>query len=407
MLKTLKSISAPLASLVILLLGSGLFTTYMTVRLRMEGYDSSVAGYVTAAYYVGLFLGSFRGEKIISRLGMVPSYALFAALVSVIVLLQGLFLDPWFWVFMRFLVGLCNAALFIILESWFLMKSTKESRGKILSVYMIVFYGAVATGQLLLDSSDPRSFVPFATIAALSSLSILPLAFIKRTDQQTCEPSFLHITTLFKASPLGFLGCIISGVLLGTTFGLAPSYAKELQMNLSEIGFFMSLTILGGLALQWPLGQLSDHIDRSKVIALASFATFISSLLIVFMGNSLPGILLMLAFLYGGFSFTLYPLCLSYSCDFLNPKDFVAASGGLQIAYGLGAVIGPMTAPFSMEAFGPGGLYLYFAAISLLFGMGVILTRGKKIALAKKTQVPFVPLPEIPVASDLKKPDKK
>lgn len=395
--KILKSIIAPLISLLILVLGTGFFMTYLTVRLRLEGFGTAAAGYVTAAYYGGLFLGSFKSEKYISRLGLIKSYALFAVITAVLSMLQGLYINPWFWVILRFFGGFAMAALFIVTESWFLVKSTHETRGKVLSIYMIIFYGGIALAQLLLDIPNLSSFTPFAITGILCCVSILPIMMTNKTAPKAMEASFLNVFKLFKASPLGFIGCVISGVMLGTIYGLSPSYAKDIQMNVSEIAIYMGVTIFGGLLLQWPLGHLSDRVDRRNVIFLAAIATLLLSLAIAFQGNAYPNLLLLTALIFGGFSFTLYPLCLSHSCDFVPAKDYVAASGGLQIAYGIGAIIGPLTAPLSMRAMGPSGLYFYFCGVAGLLALFALGSLWKKKRSRHKEKYIYGNLPNSPL----------
>ncbi len=223
------SVLSPIVSLIILVLGNGLFMTYVTVRLKLAGYSSGIVGIITASYYAGILLGCVRAEKYISRIGHIRSFASFASLTAVIILLQGLFINSWYWGVLRFLSGFSMAGLFVTIESWLLVKSTTETRGKILSIYMTAFYAAQALGQFLLDVSDPLSLIPFVITAILTSLSIIPVSMTRTLAPSIEEPSFLSIFKLLKITPLGVTGCTLSGVLLGTIYGLVLFMLKKLK----------------------------------------------------------------------------------------------------------------------------------------------------------------------------------
>lgn len=402
MLGVLRSVISPIISLIILVMGSGLFMTYVTVRLRLEGYSSATVGIVSATYYAGLLLGSFRAEKIIARIGHIRAFASFASITSVCVMFQGLFVSGWLWGILRFIGGACMGGLFVAIESWLLVKSIPETRGKVLSIYMAAFYGAMAGGQFLLNISDPISLIPFAITVILSSFSVVPVSMTRTMAPVIQEPSFLNIFKLTKMAPLGMIGCTLSGMILGTVYGLLPVYAEEIQMNVTEIARLMSVTIFGGLVLQWPLGIISDHLDRRKVILISSVVTVILAVIIAILNNFIPLLLLILSGLFGGFSFALYPLCISHACDSVDHKDIVAATGGLLLAYSLGAIIGPLIAPYSITILGPKGLFIFFAIIAVLLSIAALFRIFQKPPIPEEEKVPYTNMPRTtPLASEL------
>lgn len=390
---TLKSILSPIVSLVILVAGNGLFMTYVTVRLRLEEYSTLVIGIVSAAYYAGMFLGSLRSNRLIERIGHIRAFASFASFLSVITLLQGFYVNAWSWSFLRFFNGMAMAGLFITIESWLLVRSTVNSRGKILSLYMIALYAAQSGGQFLLNVSSPISWTPYIIVAILTCLSVIPVSITRTTAPYLEEPSYLNVIQLFKISPLGVIGCFLSGIFLGCVYGLNPVYAQEIGLNIPGIATFMSLTIFGGLVLQWPLGYLSDYIDRRKVLFIDGLITIGLSIVIAWIGDFHIILLYSLIFLFGGFSFTLYPICISHACDHLEPKDFVAATGGLLLSYGVGAIIGPIIAPFSMRIFGPKGLFFFFAAIAGILSFYTLYRLIKKAPIPEEEKLPYSNIP--------------
>lgn len=368
MLALIRSLSAPLLSLFFLMMGSGLFNTFVSVRLGLEGYSHETIGIVTSAMYFGILVGSLRMDQWISRIGHIRSFIAIASFLTLFVLLQSLWMNPWYWAVLRCLGGVCIAGVFIIIESWLLIETAPNMRGGILSVYLAVLYGALSSGQFLLDFTDPHGFSPFGVIALLVALSILPVTLQKTKEPKIEESSRLNLSRLYRLSPLGFAGGVISGMVLAVIYGLVPIHIKTLGMNLSELGTFMAVLIFGGFSLQWPVGRWADKTDRRKVINTISFITAILAIGLALIEQT--SILLCLAWLFGGFSFTIYPVSMAHACEKVKEEEIVSATGGFVLSYGLGAIIGPLLAPFAMTHFGTSGVFYFIAVISL--GLGIL-----------------------------------
>ena len=376
-----------------MLLGNGLFMTYVTVRLKIDNYSNAAIGFVSASFYAGVLAGSFYANRLIERIGHIRAFAGFASILSVVSLLQGFYISIWSWSLLRAVNGAMMAGLFITIESWLLVKSTPKIRGKVLAIYMTALYASQSLGQFLLNVSDPLSWVPYILIAILTCLSVIPVSLTKAAAPVTSEPSYLKFTKLLKISPLGVIGCFLSGIMLGAVYGLGPLYAQEIGLNLKDIALFMSIIIFGGLVLQWPIGHISDYIDRRKILLIVGLLTTATSILIAILDAYNIYLLFGIVFLFGGFSFTLYPLCISHTCDHLEPKDFVAATGGLMIAYGLGAIIGPLIAPFSFRLFGAKGLFIYFAIIAGILAFYAFIRLFRLPPIPSEEKLPYANLP--------------
>ncbi len=365
MIPLIRSLIAPFLSLILLILASGLCSTLISIRLEMEGYSHETIGLVTASLYVGIFVGSIWIDRWISKMGHIRSFVTFAGMTTGLILLQSMWVDPTFWIILRFLGGICTAGIFVVIESWLLMQSIPALRGMILSVYLGVFYAALSLGQLLINISDPMTAQPFWIIAALSASSILPLV-LKKIPQPKMESGSprLKSSELFKISPFGLIGVFISGILLAAIYGLVPIYAKEIGMNISEIGNLMALLIFGGLIFQWPLGKLASQNNRRGVLMLSSVFTAIIGCAIALSGHLSPNLLLVLIFLFGGFSFTIYPLSMAHACEKVADHQLVSATGGFVLSYGIGAIAGPIMAPIAMNCIGCHGLFYFLAIIA-------------------------------------------
>lgn len=369
MLALLKSFFAPLLSLVFMISASGLFNTFVSLRLEIEKYSTEEIGIVTSALYIGILLGSLKMDRWIYKKGHVKAFVILALVSIVLTLAQAAWVNSWYWAFIRVLCGICTAGVFIVIESWLLMMSPPNLRGFILSVYLAVFYVSLSSGQLLIDLSDPAGKTPFFIVAGLLTLSIFPISLKKGCAPQVGEVTKLSMVQLFRISPHGFLGGVISGMLLAVVYGLGPVFASSVGMNFSEIGLFMAVLIFGGFSLQWPFGRWADKTDRRKVLNIASFATTLLGLIIGSLNGTSFAFLLVLAWLFGGFSFTIYPISMAYACERVKENQIVSATGGFVLSYGMGAIAGPLLAPLFMNRLGPEGLFYFISFITLILGL--------------------------------------
>ncbi len=369
MFALLRSLAAPLLSLVFMMMASGLFNTFVSIRLEIEGFSVEDIGIVAASMYLGILLGSLWIDRWISRVGHVRSFVAFAAALTFLILSQAFWINPWYWSLIRLLGGVCMAGVFIVIESWLLMGSAPHLRGAILSIYLAVLYAALSCGQLLIDLSDPAGPYPFCIAAVFLTASILPVSLLKISPPKLTQTERLGLMQLYRISPHGFLGGVISGMLLAVIYGLGPVYAREIGMGVSEIGTFMAVLIFGGFSLQLPMGRWADKTDRRRVLNIASFVTTLLALSIGLIETPPPLLLLGLAWLFGGFAFTLYPLSMAYACEKVKEGQLIAATGGFVVSYGLGAIGGPLLAPLAMDLFGTAGLFYFLAAITFVLGI--------------------------------------
>jgi len=382
MFNFLKSIMAPMISLFILILGNGFLMTLVPLRADLEGFSSETMGYLAAAYFGGMLLGALKINKVIEGVGHVRAFAFFASVISILTLLQGLFVNPLFWIIARFLFGLCMAGIFVTIESWLLVQSSIKMRGIALSIYMTIFYAAQSASQLFLGIFDLHSLLPFCFIVILASLSVLPVTIIKTKAPIVHEHSILSPIKLFKLSPLALIAAIFSGLILGPIYGLLPIYAQTANYSTHQTSLVMGTIIFGGLAFQWPIGAFSDRTDRRKVLLFSSVLACLLALFVCLFPQMSFSLFLIFSTLLGGFCFVLYPLSVSHACDLVDSKELVAATGAVLFSYGIGSIIGPILASYSMKMFG--GIALFY----FLFINASLLAAITFIRIVAKTQVP-------------------
>lgn len=353
---------------VLLLLGSGLLGTLLGVRAGIEGFTTVTVGIIMSAYFVGYLAGSRIGPRFIHRVGHIRTYAAFAAIAAAAAGLHAIFVSPFTWIVLRALTGVCLAGLYIVMESWINASASNRNRGHLLSIYMIVNLSGLALGQQLLNLFEPAGFQLFMLSSLLISLSLVPFALTNRTAPKVPASGRLGMRALLRISPLGIIGCFAVGMSNGAFWGMAPIFAHAIGLSVADIAIFMSVVILGGIAGQWPVGQLSDMLDRRIVIVIGSVFCAILSAAIYLCSRQSELVLFSLGFLFGGFALTLYSLCVAHTDDTMERTDLVEASGALLGAFGLGAIFGPAASSLVMTAIGAEGLFLYIAAVTVCLG---------------------------------------
>jgi MFS family permease len=360
MLGTARSVGTLLLAIFMLMAGGGFLATLISLRLEAAGFPALVIGLVATAYFAGLVIGSVLAFSVVARVGHIRAFATFVSLFSATSLSYAILLDPMFWSLLRLIEGFCMAGVFICLESWLNERADTDTRGSILSFYMIALYAGQAIGQFLLNLGDAWPAMPFIAASILLSLAVIPVTLTRIAAPDLPEGRIMRLGPLYRTSPLGVVGAGATGMMMGAFYGLGAVFARGAGLSDAGTALFMSATILGGVALQWPLGRLSDLMDRRKVIFGAFVATLAICLAIFLLAEGRHQLMLAGA-LYGGAAFALYPLCVAHTNDHLGSKQRVAATGGLVLVYSAGAAAGPLPGAALMDILGARGLFLFIA----------------------------------------------
>lgn len=356
------SVWALLFGMGMLLLGNGLQGSLLGVRAAEEAFGSTVTGIVMSGYFVGFLLGSQIAPRTIRRVGHLRVFAAIASLASIAILVQSLLVTPLVWGLMRVVTGYCLASSYIVAESWLNDRVTNEHRGGLLAVYMIVSYFGMGGGQLLLNAGSPMSHDLFILVSVLISFAAIPilLSITPQPLQENAEA--LGVRALYRISPLGLVGSFGSGVLQGAVFGMGAVYARSAGLSVAQVSVFMFVLIAGAAVLQWPIGKLSDRMDRRKVITGLALFGVAASIAAIGATWLKPDLLLPLAIFIGAGPMLLYSLFIAYTNDYLRPEQMVAASSTLILIFGLGAILGPSVSGALMDVIGPAGFLWVLAA---------------------------------------------
>lgn len=351
--------------LALLMVPTGLQGSLLGIRAGIEGFDPTVTGFVMSAYYVGFVVGSRRAPALLTRIGHIRTFSALAAIAAVTVLAHAAVIHPLAWAGFRVANGFAMSGLYITVESWLNAEAANEIRGRILSIYLVIVYGGMALGALLLNAADPAGYDLFVVCSALGTLAIVPLAVADRRGPRYVEPERMRIGALARLVPVGVVGCFVSGITQGEFFAAAAIYGQRIELTTGEISVFVFAYIAGGTILQFPIGALSDRVDRRVMIAATCAAA--AALALVLAEETQPGAgLWLVAFAAGGLSLPLYGLAAAHANDELTPEQVTHASGALVLAFGAGAVLGPAGGTTAMDVFGDAGFLGAFAATNVV-----------------------------------------
>jgi MFS family permease len=381
MTKTLAPVAALLLAVALLLTGNGLLGTLIPVRAQMEDFSIFSIGLLGSAYFIGFGAGCFYGPHLLRRVGHIRTFTAMASIVSAVVLGHGMIALPFPWWLMRGITGFCFAVLYVVIESWLNETSTNKTRGTVLSAYLVINLTVITVGQMMITLDDPATLGLFALASILVSVAVVPVALTESAAPRQIETVQLRIGKLFRTSPVAFVGCVGVGLANGAFWTLAPLFVQRSGYDINAVALVMSSTVLGGAIGQYPIGRLSDRMDRSELLGWVAFAAAVLSVAVILAGGLSLGVLLVAAAAWGALSFPLYAVAVAQANDHAEPTEYVEVSSGMLLAYAAGAVVGPLVATVFMKLIAAGGLYVFAAVVQLSLAMFTYrqLKRGKPL----------------------------
>lgn len=384
MREVLRSTWPLLLGLMLLMLGNGLQGTLLGIRGSLEGFTTFEMSIVMSAYFLGFFGGSRMAPELIRRVGHVRVFAALGSFISAVLILYPTVVEPWAWVIMRIIIGFSFSGVYVTAESWLNNAASNQNRGKALSLYLIVQMLGIVSAQGIVALGDPSGFVLFVIPSVLVSISFAPILLSVNPTPAFAMTKAMTLRALYRTSPLGCVGIFLLGGVFSAQFGMASVFATQSGLSIGRISTFIATIYIGALVLQYPIGWLSDRMDRRKLVAgIAAIGAIASAIGLV--AGAQYGVLLGVAFMVGGVSNPLYSLLLAYTNDFLEPDDMAAASAGLIFINGLGAIAGPVVTGWLMSSIGPRGFWLF---------VGILLAAITAYALYRMTRRPSVAVAE-------------
>lgn len=368
------SLTVPVMALSLYAVASGYLMSLIPLMLDQYGLSTDAASWLASAFYAGLLLGAMFIEPIVAKIGHKSSFIVFLLLFALTIAVMPLFATQEVWLFARFIAGMAVAGVFVVVESWLLIGDEK-SRTKRLGLYMGALYGGTTLGQLGIGAFGSQGIIPFIIILVLVLLSTTILVFGQSNSpstQQHMSLSFKHITKLNKAA---IIGCIVSGLLLGSIYGLMPLELQARHVTIEQIGILMALLVLGGMAVQpivsWASNKVSHNLLMGLFCVLGVFALGLTTLTDNKMVLAISLVLLGMA------TFSLYPIAITLGCIGMNESYIVSVTQVMLLSYSVGSVSGPMVAHSFMH--NPEGLmgYLFITLLATALYMFATSLKSK------------------------------
>ena len=394
----------------LIMMAHGFQGSLLGVRAVAENFSLAATGFMMSGYFVGYFMGARTIPNVISGVGHIRVFAAFASIASLGILIHSIFINPFTWFVLRMINGFCMVCLFTVAESWLNDRSSNKNRGKVLSIYMIILYGAMGIGMFFLNFSKPENFEPFILISVIMSSALIPILLTKRKPPNFKKLKSMSLKELYESSPLGMVGAVFYGTTQSALFTILAVYAASMNFSIFEISLVTFLLSISGATSQYPIGNLSDRYDRRLVIIYSTFAAALFALFAIFSSSTmhLPGDLgskfwfYIFLTLFAFCSLPMFSLILAHTNDFITKDKFVAAGAGLQFAFGIGAISGPFLCSLFMGWVGNNGFFIFliiFHSLIGIFGIYRMNVRPSK----ENPDSQFVPLPQTitPVGMEL------
>lgn len=376
----LAPVAALLLSVAALLLGNGLLSTLLIVRAGHEGFSTGAISAMMSFYFAGFTIGALVLPPIIVSVGHVRTFAGFAAIASMTALLHVAFVEPIAWMPLRLITGFAYAGMILATESWLNAHALPSTRGQLLSIFGVVSMGSWAIGQALLNIAPPADVTLFLIVSLLISAAVVPITLLPIHPPAQVEQEWVALRDLVLVSPLAAAGAFLAGLAIGGFWGMGGNFAQSIGLDVGGISAFMAAVLGGTLAFHWPLGWLSDRVPRNLVIAGAALASAASAIGVALAVEAPLPLLLAAGALFGGFGIPIYSLCLAVANDDLPAGRLLGTARGLLLLNGIGTAAGPLIGAAAMNIVGPGGLFLYAAALLALLAVLAIARRQPRRA---------------------------
>jgi MFS family permease len=350
----------------ILQASNGLLQALLPLRMQADGLPVTAIGLVATAYGAGFVAGCFIAPKLIRRVGHIRAFASLAATAAVVTLAFTTAESVLAWVLLRALSGLVLAGVFTVMDGWISARATPTHRGRVLSIYMVCTKLALMLSPLGIGLGDVRADGLFMLVSAMMCLSLLPVSATRTEEPPGPKSTRIDIVGLFEVAPSAAVGAFVVGLVNAPVIAISPVFGVSVGLDQEQAAALLVALQGGSLALQWPLGWLSDRIDRRYVIAgLAAGSCIVSLGILMASRAASPGLLIAGFALWGGLALCIYSVCVAHACDLVEPGQIVATVGTLLVCWAIGSTIGPIPGTAMMAWLGPGGLFVYAALMAL------------------------------------------
>ena len=355
----------------LLLLGNSLLSTLLILRGVAEGFSDKYLGMLTSVYFLGAFVATLVASKMIKRMGHIRCFTFCTAMLGCCVLAYAFIISPYIWLAIRFTTGFGMFVVYTVVESWLNGQTQDAYRSRVFSIYTLVNLIAVAASQQLLRIDSAATYTLFIVASFLVTAAVMPISWTRLQQPHVAvDMPSMSMPKVFKAAPVAVIACFVSGLIMGPFWGLTPLFVNGLGYTENELATFISLSILGGALLQYPVGRWSDFMDRRRVVLFTFIVGALVAATMVFLAKYSPqerGVITALSAIFCGLVLAVYPISVVHLVDRIHKDHLIAGSSTLLMIYGLGSFIGPAIAAFMLDLLGVSGLPAYYVLVLLVF----------------------------------------
>lgn len=381
-----------LAAAGVLLAGNGMQGTLIALRAKIEGFSTVDVGIIGATYFAGFLVACVLSPRLLQAVGHIRVFAALSAITAIGTLCLALVVDPIAWAVLRFVMGFCFSGLFTTIESWLNASAEPGSRARLLSLYRVIDLASVTGAQFLIPAFGAGGSAIFSVMAILFCLSLVPVSLSDRTNPEAPEDFSFDLKALWILSPLACMSCFSIGLTNSAFRLISPLYARDIGLDDAGVALFISAGIAGGVLLQFPLGWLSDRINRRSAIAIATAGAVAAGLFLSLVARTDAQLNMIGIFMFGAFAMPIYSLSAAHANAQAGKSQYVLVAAGLMFFFSSGAVIGPLAASLVMQAYGTAALFAYTSAIHGALLVYTALRQVRGPALGAVGSVRFVAL---------------
>ena len=386
-MNVLLTVTSLLLSTALLLVGHGLQLTLLPLRAGAVGMSEFTIGVSASCYYLGFVVGCLGIPRILARAGHIRGFAVLTAIMISAILCLEMFDDWRAWLLLRFLIGAAMSGLYTVIESWLNSQSTPDSRGRILAIYTFITLSSMMAGQFLINVGPVEGSTPFIVAALFLALAIMPIGMTRRLAPTPVESARVGFGLLFRRSHSAFAGALLSGLVVGSFWSLGAVFASAYSESQVEITWFMSAAIAGGALFQYPIGLISDRVDRRRVLVLLCIGGAVTATGVA-MSTGQPWFLAAV-FLFGATVMSIYAISLAAAADVSSSSEFVQIGTSVLLLNALAAMLAPLPLGQLMTVAGPTALFWSFSVLCMGFAIFIALLSRTPRAVPVADQTPF------------------
>jgi MFS family permease len=361
-----RNVAAIVLALSIMQTAAGALSVVGPLALMASGASTLKIGTIVSGYAFGFLLGAYFAPKEIRRIGHIRAVAAFAGITSVAA--AALYVSDalaW-WLIMQFIMGVCVAGFLASGESWVADAAPSDSRGAILSFYLVAAKIGFILGPFLVASVPPGAAVGFMIVAALYTASLIPASATNRAQPAPPSAEPYSPMKIWHSAPSAVIAAVCAGLVNGAIMQLYAVYVSDMTTGSAAqmAAVFAAFLVGGGVLAQWPAGIISDRIDRRIVIAALALIAGIAALLLGLLTGVLPMIgIFAIAGILGAGAQSYYGVAAAHATDRAEEGQATNTMSGIITIYATGTMIGPIAAGATMSLVGGRGLFLYSAVV--------------------------------------------